>query len=869
MKKMRSTILLLVLISICFSPNASSQDYMQWGLPEGAKMRIGKGEIYGNITFSPDSSLLAVPTRIGIWLYDGFTGEALNLLSRNLDYDGFTGEALYFLSSNFDYYSKIAFSPDGKTLACNNTSELFLWDVDTGNLKLTISEHTSSISSIVFNPNGKTIATSSRYYRDGTVKFWDVSTGELKNTLTVHEGDIDTIVFNPDGTVLVSCGYEGEDTTMKLWDVATGELKATFILAEDRSVYDANIAFSPDGSTIASCGGRWAAHVNLWDITSGTLKNTLIGHIGGVNDVAFSPDSSTLASGSMDNTVCLWDVSTGNYKTTLITHTDDVASVAYSPDGTTFASHSKDGTILLWDAEKLERRTTITGHISGFSQVAFSPDGTTIVSGSRDTKVRLWDTTTGKNKKTFMGHLGPVISVAFSPDGRTIASSGGVIYEDRWFADDYPIRLWDVPSGSQKAIIVGHERDIHRVTFSPDGRVLTTYASNLKPIFWDAATGDFLWTFTGIEKGVGDITFSPDSLKFVYGDSTGIHLWDFASRKHITTFTGSIPKTSTIVFSPDGNTIAAGGSGQEVHLWNVYTGERNTIITGHVGKFKHVLFSPDGQTLVTTSFWGDGTLRFWDPENGALKLMLKNIPDGEYNLAISPDGQTLALSVDAGIILLWDYASLINPSTSTHEADVNKDGVVDVSDLVVVAANFGKTGPNDADVNEDGVVNIADLIKVAAALDNAAAAPSVINRNQKFAPTRADVQKWLTQAQQLNLTDITSQKGIRFLEQLLLILTPKKTALLPNYPNPFNPETWIPYQLAAPADVTIQIYSSAGQLIRTLDMGHQSAGLYQQRNLAAHWDGKNELGELVASGVYFYTLTAGEFSLTRRMVIQK
>ena len=850
MKTIRPTILLLALISVWFSPNASSQDYMQWGLPEGAKMRIGKGEITGNITFSPDGSLLAVTTPIGIWIYDGFTGKELNLLS-----------------SNLDYYSKIAFSPDGKTLACNNTSELYLWDVDTGNLKLTISAHTRSISSIAFNPNGKTIATSSGYYRDGTVKFWDVLTGELKNTLTVHERGIDTIAFSPDGTDLVSCVYEGENKTMKLSDIATGELKATFILAENRRAYDANIALSPDSSTIAICGGRYAARIFLWDIASGTLKNTLIGHVGGVNDVAFSPDSSTLVSGSMDNTVCLWDVSTGNYKTTLIAHADDVASVAYSPNGTTFASYSKDGTIILWDAEKFERRTTITGHISGFSQIAFSPNGKTIVSGSRDTKVRLWDTTTGKNRKTFIEHLGPVISVAFSPDGRTIASSGGVIYEDRWFADDYPIRLWDVSSGSQKAIIIGHESDIYRVTFSPDGQILATFATNLKPIFWDAATGDLLWTFTGIEKGVGDITFSPDSRKFIYGDSTGMHLWDFESRKHITTFTGFIPKTSTITFSPDGNIIAAGGSGQEVHLWNVYTGERNTIITGHVGEFKHVLFSPDGQTLVTTSFWEDGTVRFWDPESGELKLMLKNVPDGVYDLAISPDGKTLALSVDTGIILLWDYASLINPST--HEADVNSDGMVDVHDLVVVAANFGQTGPNPADVNGDGVVNIADLIKVAAALDNAAAAPLALRYNPKFAPTRADVQKWLTQAQQLNLTDITSQKGIRFLEQLLLILTPKKTALLPNYPNPFNPETWLPYQLAESADVTIQIYASDGQLIRTLGIGYQSAGIYRHRNRAAYWDGKNEIGEPVASGIYFYKLSAGQFTATRRMVIQK
>ena len=100
-------------------------------------------------------------------------------------------------------------------------------------------------------------------------------------------------------------------------------------------------------------------------------------------------------------------------------------------------------------------------------------------------------------------------------------------------------------------------------------------------------------------------------------------------------------------------------------------------------------------------------------------------------------------------------------------------------------------------------------------------------------------------------------------------LMPKETALLANYPNPFNPETWIPYQLAAPTDVSISIYAADGTLVRTLDVGHHSGGIYQSKNRAAYWDGRNTLGEPVASGVYFYTLTAGEFSATRKMLIRK
>ena len=99
--------------------------------------------------------------------------------------------------------------------------------------------------------------------------------------------------------------------------------------------------------------------------------------------------------------------------------------------------------------------------------------------------------------------------------------------------------------------------------------------------------------------------------------------------------------------------------------------------------------------------------------------------------------------------------------------------------------------------------------------------------------------------------------------------TPEKTALLSNYPNPFNPETWIPYKLAKPAEVMVTIYAADGKLVRTMQLGHQPAGVYQVKSRAAYWDGKNELGESVASGVYFYTLTVGDFTATRKMLIRK
>ena len=207
----------------------------------------------------------------------------------------------------------------------------------------------------------------------------------------------------------------------------------------------------------------------------------------------------------------------------------------------------------------------------------------------------------------------------------------------------------------------------------------------------------------------------------------------------------------------------------------------------------------------------------------------------------------------------------------TELADLNNDGVVNILDLVLVASQFGTKDTPAADLNNDGTVNIQDLVVVANALGAVAGAPS----GQQASATV--VKNWLQLARQ-NATGVAQSfipegfsyaRGILVLEQLARTFVPKTTALLANYPNPFNPETWIPYQLAKAADVTVRIYAADGSVVRTLVLGHQDAGMYHNRTQAAYWDGRNDLGETVASGLYFYTLTAGEFTATRRMLILK
>ena len=119
---------------------------------------------------------------------------------------------------------------------------------------------------------------------------------------------------------------------------------------------------------------------------------------------------------------------------------------------------------------------------------------------------------------------------------------------------------------------------------------------------------------------------------------------------------------------------------------------------------------------------------------------------------------------------------------------------------------------------------------------------------------------------------VTAEDVKQSLIQLPTLVTyeiPAETQLLANYPNPFNPETWIPYRLAEDAFVTLTIYDLSGQVVRTLEVGHRITAVYEDRSKAVYWDGRNQVGEQVASGVYFYTLTAGDYSATRKMVILK
>ena len=199
--------------------------------------------------------------------------------------------------------------------------------------------------------------------------------------------------------------------------------------------------------------------------------------------------------------------------------------------------------------------------------------------------------------------------------------------------------------------------------------------------------------------------------------------------------------------------------------------------------------------------------------------------------------------------------------------DVNRDGIVNILDLILVAQQLGQRVSADSpmDVNGDGIVNIFDLTLVARGIGGAAA-PAVATGHVDA----STVEAWIAEARVADNGSVAFRQGIVNLQNLLAsLIIPQETALHANYPNPFNPETWMPYELTTPVEVVLTIHDTNGGTVRRLDIGHQPAGIYRSQGRAAYWDGRNERGEFVASGLYFYTLKAGEFTATRKMLIRK
>ncbi len=289
--------------------------------------------------------------------------------------------------------------------------------------------------------------------------------------------------------------------------------------------------------------------------------------------------------------------------------------------------------------------------------------------------------------------------------------------------------------------------------------------------------------------------------------------------------------------------------------------------------FKVCVFGHDGTPYPDESF-GFGGIRVGYLTVTPTHLMIYTTP--KYNERYTGRIHLFPLPNTDGTI-----QTVVHQQDTTPAWDVNRDGQVDIRDLIEVAQYIGETEKSDprADVNGDGTIDVRDLLIVSQHLGESTQAAAPFNKRFERFPalkTTTDgnataelVQIWIDLARIANDGSLAFKRGIANLERLLAEMLPKETKLLANYPNPFNPETWIPYHLANEAAVKITIYDINGSVVRKLDLGQKPAGNYAAKSRAAHWNGRNADGEKVASGIYFYQLRAGDYDYTRRMLIVK
>ena len=314
------------------------------------------------------------------------------------------------------------------------------------------------------------------------------------------------------------------------------------------------------------------------------------------------------------------------------------------------------------------------------------------------------------------------------------------------------------------------------------------------------------------------------------------------------------------------NTIGLGSGNIDYHVAYgliAVDSPRVQDIRMYVGQSQHLKVWFNGELV-----HADSQYRYANNYETAFPITLKQ---GENILLVAVYGRwgdwNGFFGFEAGTV----YTVRAQPSGRILAADVDQDGQVTLADLDIVIAAQGQTNPANprADVNGDGIVDGKDIAFIGEFLGQSTnpAAPVSVALPVSFAPET--VQQWINLLRVEDDGSLAFQRAIANLERLLGSMVPEKTVLLANYPNPFNPETWIPYQLAKGATVTVSIYAANGKLVRILELGHQPAGVYQTRSRAAYWDGRNAFGERVASGVYFYTLAADKFTATRKMLIRK
>ena len=797
---------------------ASGRPIKLWDLSSREEVATLEGPTGGvqSVVFSPDGATLASGEGETVKLWDVSSRRMIATLQGH-------GRSVF----------SVVFSPDGATLASGSWDGMVkLWDVPAQEEIATLEGHTDGVGSLAISADGTTLASASR---DGSVRLWDLSARREIATLEGHWGAVGSVAFSPDGVILASGSGDMtvQDRPVRLWDVTAWEMIAT--LEGDGSAIH-SVVFSPDGATLASGSG---GGLRLWDVAARQEIATLAGYGDGVRSVAISSKGTTLASGSRGGHVRLWDVSAREEIASLEGHTDGVESVTFSPDGATLASGSADGTVRLWSVSAREEIAILLRRRFAVESVAFSPDGAALASGSRDRTVRLWDMSTRAEIATLEGHTSTILSVAFSPDGATLASGS-------W---DGRIKLWDVLARREIAELKGHaygDWDLS-VAFSPDGTTLASGSQDGTVLLWDMQL---------LQPRPHTVRkLSGDDPRGSAGGGTIRSLVVGVLDQYGNPFAGAV--VTFRVTAGDGTlsatTVTTDAEGRAVTTLTLGSSPGRNTVTASVAELPAVIFSAIGLAIPTTlaGISGDeqegpaGTqladpflveVRDQDGQGLAGVRVTFVVTAGGGTLSATTattdaDGRaasTLTLGSDPGTITVSVSVAGLDPVafTATAEAtpDFDGDGVTGFSDFYLFAAAFGGSDPR-FDLDGSGTVDFADFFLFTEAFGQPA-------RTKLLAMARERI-------------------GL-----------PDGPQLQQNAPNPFNGGTLISWFLLQDGPARLEVHTLTGQRVRILRQGPHKAGLHRLR-----WNGRDDRGRSLASGVYVYRLVTTEAVQVRKLTL--